>query len=169
MTGMEKWWEYREARASVIWPTRCVDFGTCEISLRDNEKRSKQTVEHQLRTVKVPVARLAVSDWYAPGRICVFPRGVQSIVGLRTFDASPLRNPPVTMPLSSKLDRKLHAVEESSDDEEYYEVTDRSSSASVMEFGDAEEIPSSEEEADGSEDDRSEDDDMVSLFGSAAS
>lgn len=39
------------------------------------------------------------------------------------------------MPLSSKLDRKLRAAEESSDDEEYYEVTDRSSSPSVIETG----------------------------------
>lgn len=57
------------------------------------------------------------------------------------------------MPLSSKLDRKLRAAEESSDDEEYYEVTDRSSSASVIEYGDAEEIPSSDEEGDGAEED----------------
>jgi ribosomal RNA-processing protein 36 len=57
------------------------------------------------------------------------------------------------MPLSSKLDRKLRAVEESSDEDEYYEVTDRSSSASVIEYGDAEEIPSSDEEGDNAEDD----------------
>jgi hypothetical protein len=56
------------------------------------------------------------------------------------------------MPLSSKLDRKLRAAEESSDEEEYYEVTDRSSSASVIEFGDTEEIPSSGEDGEGSED-----------------
>ncbi|KAF2640529.1 DUF947-domain-containing protein [Massarina eburnea CBS 473.64] len=38
------------------------------------------------------------------------------------------------MPLSSKLDRKLRP-EESTDDEEYYEVTDRSSSPSVIDTG----------------------------------
>lgn len=37
-------------------------------------------------------------------------------------------------PLSSKLDRKLRAAEESSDESENYEVTDRSSSESVLEF-----------------------------------
>lgn len=39
------------------------------------------------------------------------------------------------MPLASKLDRKLRAAEESTDDEEYYEVSDRSS-PSVIETGD---------------------------------
>lgn len=57
----------------------------------------------------------------------------------------------VAMPLSSKLDRKLRAAEESSDGEEYYEVTDRSSSPSVIETGQGGELLESEEE-DGSED-----------------
>ncbi|KAF2025303.1 DUF947-domain-containing protein [Setomelanomma holmii] len=59
------------------------------------------------------------------------------------------------MPLSSKLDRKLRAAELSSDDEEYYEVTDRSSSESILETGAGGQIISSgdEDEKDqGSED-----------------
>ena len=52
------------------------------------------------------------------------------------------------MPLSTKLDRKLRAVEESSDGEEYYEVTDRSSSASLIETGEGGDVISSEDEAD---------------------
>lgn len=39
------------------------------------------------------------------------------------------------MPLTSKLDRKLRAAGESSDDDEYYEVTDRSSSPSLIDTG----------------------------------
>ncbi|KAH8701204.1 hypothetical protein GQ44DRAFT_632344 [Phaeosphaeriaceae sp. PMI808] len=50
------------------------------------------------------------------------------------------------MPLSTKLDRKLKAVEESSGDEEYYEVTDRSSSASLIETGVGGDIISSGDE-----------------------
>ena len=57
----------------------------------------------------------------------------------------------IAMPLSSKLDRKLRAAEESSDGEEYYEVPDRSSSPSVIETGQGGELLESEEE-DGSED-----------------
>jgi hypothetical protein len=72
--------------------------------------------------------------------------------GASNFPCQSFHNPLDSMPLSSKLDRKLRAAEESSDEEEYYEVTDRSSSASVIEFGDAEEIPSSDEDGDGSED-----------------
>lgn len=72
-------------------------------------------------------------------------------VGHRTFVNRPIYNQPAPMPLSSKLDRKLRAAEESSDEEEYYEVTDRSSSASVIEFGDTEEIPSSGDDGEGSE------------------
>ncbi|KAF1917814.1 hypothetical protein BDU57DRAFT_514274 [Ampelomyces quisqualis] len=54
------------------------------------------------------------------------------------------------MPLAMKLDRKLRAAEESSDGEEYYEVTDRSSSESVLETGSGGEIISSGDEgADG--------------------
>jgi ribosomal RNA-processing protein 36 len=63
------------------------------------------------------------------------------------------------MPLSTKLDRKLRAAEESSDGEEYYEVTDRSSSESVLETGAGGEVISSEDE-DG-EDDGSEDEARV--------
>ncbi|XPS90768.1 rRNA biogenesis protein rrp36 [Ascochyta lentis] len=67
-------------------------------------------------------------------------------------------------PLSSKLDRKLRAAEESSDESENYEVTDRSSSESVLEFGAGEVVgsDSGDENANGSEDeemsDASEDD-----------
>ena len=52
------------------------------------------------------------------------------------------------MPLSTKLDRKLRAAEESSDGEEYYEVTDRSSSESFIETGEGGDVISSEDEAD---------------------
>jgi ribosomal RNA-processing protein 36 len=55
-------------------------------------------------------------------------------------------------PLSSKLDRKLRAAEESSDDSENYEVTDRSSSESVLEFGAGEVVGSDSEGGDGSGD-----------------
>ncbi|OAG10999.1 DUF947-domain-containing protein [Paraphaeosphaeria sporulosa] len=61
------------------------------------------------------------------------------------------------MPLSSKLDQKLRAAEESSDDEEYYEVTDRSSSPSIIETGEGGELLDSE---DGDEEEGSEDEDM---------
>jgi ribosomal RNA-processing protein 36 len=56
-------------------------------------------------------------------------------------------------PLSSKLDRKLRAAEESSDDSENYEVTDRSSSESVLEFdgGDVVGTESDGDAAEGSE------------------
>ncbi|KAJ4398788.1 rRNA biogenesis protein rrp36 [Didymella pomorum] len=68
-------------------------------------------------------------------------------------------------PLSSKLDRKLRAAEESSDDSENYEVTDRSSSESVLEFdggdvvgtesdGDAAEGSEHEEMSEASDDDQ---------------
>ncbi|KAF2865595.1 hypothetical protein BDV95DRAFT_506623 [Massariosphaeria phaeospora] len=59
------------------------------------------------------------------------------------------------MPLSSTLDRKIRAAAESSDDEEYYEVTDRSS-PSVLDTGDGAEILSSEN-GDTSEDGEEED------------
>lgn len=57
-------------------------------------------------------------------------------------------------PLSSKLDRKLRAAEESSDDSDNYEVTDRSSSESVLEFdgGDVVGSESEQEAAEGSGD-----------------
>jgi ribosomal RNA-processing protein 36 len=61
-------------------------------------------------------------------------------------------------PLSSKLERKLRAAEESSDDSENYEVTDRSSSESVLEF-DAGDVVDSEGEEGAAE--GSEDEDMV--------
>jgi ribosomal RNA-processing protein 36 len=60
------------------------------------------------------------------------------------------------MPLSTKLDRKLRAVEDESDDEEYYEVTDRSS-PSVIDTGDGADILSSESEG---EDNRPEDEEV---------
>jgi ribosomal RNA-processing protein 36 len=59
------------------------------------------------------------------------------------------------MALSNKLDRKLRAAEESSDDSENYEVTDRSSSESVLETGAGGEIVSSDN------DDVDEDEEMV--------
>ncbi|KAF1926828.1 DUF947-domain-containing protein [Didymella exigua CBS 183.55] len=69
-------------------------------------------------------------------------------------------------PLSSKLERKLRATEESSDDSENYEVTDRSSSESVLEFdaGDVVGSESEEETAGGPEDEEmsdASDDDQV--------
>lgn len=62
------------------------------------------------------------------------------------------------MVLSNKLDRNLRAAEESSDGEDYYEVTDRSSSASVIEADEGGNVISS----DGEEDAGSED--MVSII-----
>ncbi|KAJ4378766.1 rRNA biogenesis protein rrp36 [Didymella sp. IMI 355093] len=61
-------------------------------------------------------------------------------------------------PLSSKLERKLRAAEESSDDSENYEVTDRSSSESVLEFDGGDVVGSEGEEEDAAE--GSEDEDM---------
>jgi hypothetical protein len=70
------------------------------------------------------------------------------------------------MPLSSKLDRKLHAAEESSDGEDYYEVTDRSSSESIIETGaGGGEVISSGNEDDAQQD--SQDEAMVSCRGLA--
>lgn len=66
------------------------------------------------------------------------------------------------MPLSSKLDRKLRAAEESSDDGEYYEVTDRSSSPSIIETGEGGELLDSEDEDEGGEE-GSEDEEMVGV------
>lgn len=51
-------------------------------------------------------------------------------------------------PLSSKLDRKLRAAEESSDESENYEVTDRSSSESVLEFDAGDVVDSDSEDGD---------------------
>lgn len=62
------------------------------------------------------------------------------------------------MPLSSKLDRMLRAAEESSDDDEYYEVTD-GSSPSIIDTGAEIELRSSEEAGD---DNLSEGEGMVS-------
>jgi hypothetical protein len=75
--------------------------------------------------------------------------------------AQPKQNIHKMPPLSSKLDRKLRAAEESSDDSENYEVTDRSSSESVLEFGAGEVVGSDSEGGDGSGD---EDEEMVSVF-----
>lgn len=66
-------------------------------------------------------------------------------------------------PLSSKLDRKLRAVEESSDDEEYYEVSDRSS-PSIVDTGAGEESDVLNSGDDEGEDSVSEDE-MVSIPG----
>jgi hypothetical protein len=55
-------------------------------------------------------------------------------INATVYDSARQRNH-CTMPLSSKLDRKLRAAEESSDGEDYYEVTDRSSSESIIETG----------------------------------
>jgi ribosomal RNA-processing protein 36 len=65
------------------------------------------------------------------------------------------------MPLSNKLDRKLRAAEESSDGEDYYEVTDRSSSESLIETGAGGEVISSGDE--GGEGQGSQDEEMVSF------
>jgi ribosomal RNA-processing protein 36 len=64
------------------------------------------------------------------------------------------------MALSSKLDRKLRAAEESSDDSENYEVTDRSSSESVLDTGAGGEIMTSDDDSDDGRD-VDHDDDMV--------
>lgn len=63
-------------------------------------------------------------------------------------------------PLSSKLDRKLRAAEESSDESENYEVTDRSSSESVLEF-DGGDVVGSESDDDDAAAEGSEDEEMV--------
>ncbi|KAF2128726.1 DUF947-domain-containing protein [Dothidotthia symphoricarpi CBS 119687] len=60
------------------------------------------------------------------------------------------------MPLSSTLARKLRAADDSSDGEDYYDVTDRSSSASILETGAGGDVISSDGEGVG-------DDDMVSI------
>ncbi|KAI4944265.1 rRNA biogenesis protein rrp36 [Alternaria rosae] len=70
-----------------------------------------------------------------------------------------LRHPQIqafTMVLANKLDRTLRAAEDSSDAESYYEVTDRSSSASVIEADEGGNVISS----DGEEDGESGDEDM---------
>jgi ribosomal RNA-processing protein 36 len=64
------------------------------------------------------------------------------------------------MALSSKLDRKLRAAEESSDDSENYEVTDRSSSESVLDTGAGGEIMTSDDDSDDGQD-VDQDEDMV--------
>jgi ribosomal RNA-processing protein 36 len=53
-----------------------------------------------------------------------------------------------TMLLSSRINRKLGITEESSDGEDYYEVTDRSSSESVIETGAGGDIVSSDNDQD---------------------
>ncbi|USP80740.1 uncharacterized protein yc1106_08014 [Curvularia clavata] len=63
------------------------------------------------------------------------------------------------MVLSNKLDRNLRAAEDSSDGEDYYEVTDRSSSASVIEADDGGNIISSDSEEDAGSEDMSDNDD----------
>jgi ribosomal RNA-processing protein 36 len=57
------------------------------------------------------------------------------------------------MVLANKLDRTLRAAEDSSDGEDYYEVTDRSSSASVIEADEGGNIISSDDEHDGQSED----------------
>jgi ribosomal RNA-processing protein 36 len=64
------------------------------------------------------------------------------------------------MPLANKLDRKLRAAEESSDGEDYYEVTDRSSSESVIDGGVGGDVISSGDEDEA--DHEAEDESMVS-------
>lgn len=59
------------------------------------------------------------------------------------------------MPLSTKLDRKLQAADDSSDGESYYEVSDRSSE-SFLETGEGGDIASSG-------DDQGSDEELVSL------
>jgi ribosomal RNA-processing protein 36 len=75
----------------------------------------------------------------------------------KRFHPTYLKIPPA-MVLANKLDRTLRAAEDSSDAESYYEVTDRSSSASVIEADEGGNVISS----DGEEDAESGDDDMVS-------
>lgn len=65
-----------------------------------------------------------------------------------------------SMPLANKLDRKLRAAEESSDGEDYYEVTDRSSSESVIDGGVGGDVISSGDEDDEAQE--AQDDLMVS-------
>lgn len=60
----------------------------------------------------------------------------------------------LAMVLANKLDRNLRAVEESSDGEDYYEVTDRSSSASVIEADEGGNVISSGGEEDAGSEDR---------------
>ena len=54
---------------------------------------------------------------------------------------------PHRKPLATKLDRKLQAVDESSDDLSYYEVSDRSS-PSIVETGEGDPIEDSESDED---------------------
>ncbi|KAH4007831.1 rRNA biogenesis protein RRP36 [Parastagonospora nodorum] len=63
------------------------------------------------------------------------------------------------MPLADKLDRKLRPADDSSDGEDYYEVTDRSSSESILETGAGGEVMSSgdEDEADDNQDEAMDD------------
>lgn len=54
--------------------------------------------------------------------------------------------PSPMMPLSAKLERNLRAADDTSDGEEFYEVTDRSSSASVMSFASGQVLGSENED-----------------------
>jgi ribosomal RNA-processing protein 36 len=56
------------------------------------------------------------------------------------------------MPLSKKLDRTLRPVEDESDNESYYEVTDRSS-PSIIDTGDGVDVASSSADDDAGSDD----------------
>ena len=62
------------------------------------------------------------------------------------------------MPLTTKLDRKLHAAEESSDDLSYYEVSDRSS-PSIIDTGEGDPIEDLE-----SDDDNEDNDDEQEVY-----
>jgi len=64
------------------------------------------------------------------------------------------------MPLADKLDRKLRPADDSSDGEDYYEVTDRSSSESILETGVGGQVMSSGDDDEGEDD---EDEAVVSL------
>ena len=59
------------------------------------------------------------------------------------------------MPLTTKLNRKLQAVDESSDDLSYYEVSDRSS-PSIVETGEGDPIDDSESDEEEGDDDEAE-------------
>ena len=80
------------------------------------------------------------------------PRRTKSATGI-AYDPTHHPNHP-RMVLSNKLDRTLRAAQDSSDAESYYEVTDRSSSASVIEADEGGNVISSDDEQpSGSEDD----------------
>lgn len=67
------------------------------------------------------------------------------------------------MPLTTKLDRNLRAAEVDSDDESYYEITDRSS-PSIIETGDGAEIVGSDSEEAGADTGSNNEHDLVRIM-----